>query len=155
MALSLSPKNLIHTLFKKGYLYQLGCVLIKYSIEYSMTHMENYENLNLIVCLLNMILTVICIYPLFVSITQILMQGKSSLFECFYSNLQKNVSLFEGVLAIHHIKFWMVAQNESKCYIKLLVDSKIESQKLKSYIDSLVTEIGINIDVLIDTAISS
>lgn len=116
---------------------------------------EHFENVNFIVCIVNLLLSLACTMPLFNSISQILMQGRSSLFASFFEKLQNEISLFEGVLVIHHIRFWMIAQNEIKCNLKILVDSKLDKNQLKNHIDKRICDIGINLDIILDTAISS
>jgi len=119
-----------------------------------LTNIENFEKINLLISFINMILTIFCVMPLFSSITQVLMQGKSSFFVCFFEQLEKEITLFEGVLAIQYIKFWMVSQNEMRCNMKLLVSSQIDKDELKRQIDTSVNDVGVNIDIMIDTAIA-
>lgn len=119
-----------------------------------LTNVENFEEINLIISFINMILTIFCVLPLFNSITQVLMQGKSAFFICFFEYLEKEITLFEGVLAIQHIKYWMVSQNEMRCNMKLLVSSEIDKEELKRQLDIGVNDVGVNIDIMIDTAIS-
>jgi len=119
-----------------------------------LTNIENFEKINLLISFINMILTIFCVMPLFSSITQVLMQGKSSFFVCFFEQLEKEITLFEGILAIQYIKFWMVSQNEMRCNMKLLVSSQIDKDELKRQIDTSVNDVGVNIDMMIDTAIA-
>jgi Co/Zn/Cd efflux system component len=119
-----------------------------------LTNIENFEKINLLISFINMILTIFCVMPLFSSITQVLMQGKSAFFVCFFEQLEKEITLFEGVLAIQYIKYWMVSQNEMRCNMKLLVSSQIDKDELKRQIDTPVNDVGVNIDIMIDTAIA-
>jgi len=119
-----------------------------------LTNIENFEKINLLISFINMILTIFCVMPLFSSITQVLMQGKSAFFVCFFEQLEKEITLFEGVLAIQYIKYWMVSQNEMRCNMKLLVSSQIDKDELKRQIDTTVNDVGVNIDIMIDTAIA-
>ena len=122
-------------------------------IHFSIT--EHFENINFFVCIINMILTSICIIPLVNSIFQILMQGRSSLFVGFFDKLQEEISLFEGVLVVHQIRFWMIAQNEIKCNMKLKANCLLDKKKLKHNIYKIISDVGTNIDIIIDTAITS
>jgi Co/Zn/Cd efflux system component len=119
------------------------------------THVEYYEKINLIVCFLNMILTGFVIFPLFDSITQILMQGTPKILTCFCQELQKTVSFYDGVLATQQMKLWMIGQNEIKCYLKLLVECNMKKADLRNQIDILISTTGINVELLLDTSLST
>lgn len=118
------------------------------------TNIENFERINLLISFIIMILTILFIMPLFSSIIQVLMQGKSSFFVCFFEHLEKEITLYEGVLAIQQIKYWMVSQNEIRCNMKLLVSSQIDKDQLRSQLDKSVNDVGVNIDIIIDTVVA-
>lgn len=76
---------------------------------------NHFEVVYCLISFVNLIILVILISPVLKSIVQNLMQGKSEIYECFYSQLKQEISYFEGCLGIKDIKFWMTAQNSLKC----------------------------------------
>jgi hypothetical protein len=49
----------------------------------------------------------------------------------------------------------MIAQNEIKCNMKLKANCLLDKKKLKHNIYKIISDVGINIDIIIDTAITS
>ena len=78
---------------------------------------KHYEYIHSIISIVNFVLIVFLVYPSFISILRIFMQGRSSLCDVYEKKIDREVSYFEGCSGIREIKFWMVAQNEIKCII--------------------------------------
>ena len=124
-------------------------------LSFHFSNQEHFEYIYLFVCFINFVIAVILVAPLFCSILQILMEGKSELFQCFFNKIDKEIQYYEGVLGIQQIKFWMVAQNEIKCYLKVLVNSNLDKAKFKDDIDKIASGLSVNFDITINTIINS
>ena len=124
-------------------------------LSFHFSSQEHFEYIYFLVCTTNFLLAFILVLPLISSILQILMQGKSNLFQCFFKQIDKDIQYYEGVLGIQQIKFWMVAQNEIKCYLKVLVNSNLDKARFKEDIDKTASGISVNFDITINTIINS
>ena len=110
-----------------------------------------YNKFYMIISLINFIFILFSIKPLFYSIMKILMQGKNEIYNAFYFKLNKELSYYEGCLGVKEIKFWMIAQNEMKCYIKLYVKNNFDKTKILNYINNLAKEIELNCEFSLQT----
>jgi Co/Zn/Cd efflux system component len=80
---------------------------------------RHFEGVYCFISIVNLVFLFFLLAPLLKSLIKIFMQGRSELYECFYDKLYQEVSYFEGCLGIKDMKFWMTAQNDIKCKIKI------------------------------------
>ena len=96
---------------------------------------------------------VICVFilcgPVIRSVIKILMQGKCEVYNAFYNKVNKEITYFEGCLGMKDLKFWMCAQNDMKCYVKLYAKKELDKGKLKEMLHNIADDIELNCDFTI------
>jgi Co/Zn/Cd efflux system component len=103
-----------------------------------------------IISLTNFIIVIILVRDSFYSIMKILMQGKCTIYESFYSKLNQEISYFEGCQGVKEIKFWMNSQNNIKVYIKIYANKNLNRNQLKNRISEITKEIELICDYTLE-----
>ena len=109
-----------------------------------------YSKGYLIISWTNFIVVIILVRDSFYSIMKILMQGKCTIYESFYSKLNQEISYFEGCQGVKEIKFWMNSQNNIKVYIKIYANKNLNRNQLKNRISEITKEIELICDYTLE-----
>lgn len=125
---------------------------ILFIIQFYVFGKHHYALCYLTISLFNFIIVLVLVKPLFRSVLKILMQGRNEAYESFYSKLNKEITYFNGCLGVKEMKFWMIAQNEVKAYIKIYGDKNIDRVSLNHLIHSIADEIELNFDCTLEIA---
>lgn len=81
---------------------------------------NHFEYIYFLISCVNLIIVGTFVYLFTGNITDIFMQGRSSLTENFEIMVQKEICLFEGCLGIKEMKFWMIASNKTICNLYII-----------------------------------
>lgn len=106
----------------------------------------------MIISIVNFIIVIIMVRPLFLSVIKVLMQGKCEMYEAFYAKVNKEITYFEGCLGVKEIKFWMNANNDIKGYIKIYAKKDLNRRKLQEVIQNIATDIELTCDFTLEVS---
>lgn len=141
-----------------------------------------YESAYTIVCFFNLIIITILITPLFYSLINLFMHGRSSVYQKLYEEVHGYVLCVNEVTRIKEEKWWMITQIDLNLSLKIIIKEEIKEDiddieikdesignedldkkndyfsfnedKIKADIYNLGKEIGVNISTVLDVCYS-
>ena len=117
---------------------------------FSFGKQKYYSKMHLMISFFNFLIVFFLSKPLLNSVINILMQGKSLIYEPVLNKIEKEITYYEGCLGIKERKYWMTSQNEIKSYFKIYAQRGINKNKLKDSLHKICEEVQLNCDFTIE-----